>query len=132
MQINIYQEVIIETRPTHLLVKCGRCSGTGTKDRDGRDPRCPVCDGAGNVLVKVRSGSFIKCGFCKGDGTKDRDGRDPVCPVCKGVGGIFKELPAVICSKCNGTGSKDRDGKTPICRECEGSGIKPLNELREY
>ena len=132
MQISVYQEVIVEMQATHLLIQCGRCRATGTRDRDGRDPKCSICDGAGKVLVRVQAGTFIKCGFCKGDGTRDRDGSDPVCPVCRGVGGIFRELPAVICSKCNGTGSRDRDGKTPICRECEGSGVKPLEQLREY
>lgn len=132
MKISVYQEVIIETQSSHLLVRCGRCRGTGSKDRDGRDPKCKVCDGAGSVLLALRSGSFVRCGFCRGDGTQDRDGKDPVCPVCHGVGGLFRELPAVACSKCNGTGSKDRDGRKPICRVCEGGGIVPVSHLREY
>lgn len=132
MNITIYQEVIIETQSSHLLVRCGRCRGSGTRDRDGRDPKCAVCGGAGHVLIRLREGSFIRCGFCKGDGTRDRDGSDPVCPVCQGVGGLFRELPAVPCSKCNGTGSRDRDGREPVCKVCGGSGVMPLNELKEY
>lgn len=132
MQISVYQEVIIETNPSHILVRCARCKGTGTRDRDGRDPKCSVCDGAGKVLVRLKQGVFIKCNFCRGDGTRDRDGRDPVCPVCKGVGGTFKVLPAITCSKCNGTGSRDRDGKLPVCNECGGSGVQSLSELKEY
>jgi len=132
MQITIFQEVIIEVQSSHLLIRCGRCRGTGTRDRDGRDPKCAVCGGAGRVLVHIQPGSFIKCGFCRGDGTRDRDGRDPVCPVCRGVGGVFRELPAITCSKCNGTGSRDRDGRTPICSICGGSGVMPLSGLREY
>jgi DnaJ-class molecular chaperone len=132
MQIAIYEEVIVDFQPTHLVVRCGRCRGTGTRDRDGRDPKCAVCAGAGRVLVQLRHGSFIKCGFCKGDGTRDRDGRDPACPVCRGVGGVFRELPAAACSKCNGTGSRDRDGKEPVCGVCEGAGVIPLASLREY
>lgn len=132
MNIAIYQEVIIETQPTHLLVRCGRCRGTGTRDRDGRDPKCSVCDGVGRVLIRIQPGSFIRCGFCQGDGARDRDGRDPACPVCHGVGGLFRELPAVECSKCNATGSRDRDGREPICQVCGGSGVMSLAELREY
>lgn len=132
MSITIYQEVIISVEPSHLLVRCGRCRGIGTRDRDGHDPQCPVCDGAGQVLVRVRNGSFIRCGFCRGDGTRDRDDRDPVCPVCHGVEGLFHELPAIPCSKCNGTGSRDRDGALPLCRVCGGSGVRPVTGLREY
>jgi len=132
MEVAIYHEVIIETRPSHLLVRCGRCRGTGTRDRDGRDPKCAACAGAGSVLVRVQPGSFVRCGFCRGDGTRDRDGRDPVCPVCKGVGGVFVELPAVTCSKCKGTGSRDRDGKTPLCSTCGGKGVVPISRLKEY
>lgn len=132
MQITIYHKVIIDIQPTHLIVICGRCSGTGSRDRDGQNPKCSVCAGAGKILARVQVGSFIKCGFCKGDGTRDRDGKDPVCPVCKGVGGLFRELPAVICSKCNGTGSRDGDGRTPICIVCGGSGVKPLVDLKQY
>ena len=69
-----------------VTIKCARCRGTGTKDRDGRDPPCPVCDGVGTVFV---SEPFITCGRCGGDGTKDRDGRDPVCPICSGTGVVF-------------------------------------------
>ncbi len=132
MNTSIYQEVIIETQPSHLLVRCGRCRGTGTRDRDGRDPHCSVCNGAGRVLVSLTGGSFIRCGFCRGDGTRDRDGKDPVCPVCRGVGGLCRDLPAVSCSKCNGTGSRDRDGREPICNSCQGSGVVPFSGLREY
>jgi DnaJ-class molecular chaperone len=132
MEITVYQEAIIEVRPTHLLVKCGRCKGTGSRDRDGREPACEVCDGAGTVLVRVREGSFIRCAFCRGDGTRDRDGRDPACPVCDGVGGVFRRLPAIKCAKCDGTGSRDRDGRTPICQVCAGSGVVHIDALREY
>ena len=132
MNITVYQEVIIEVQPSRLLVRCGRCRGTGTRDRDGRDPQCSVCAGAARVLVRARNGSFLRCGFCRGDGTRDRDGRDPDCPVCRGVGGLFRELPAVACSKCNGTGSRDRDGREPICKVCGGNGVMPLGELREF
>jgi DnaJ-class molecular chaperone len=132
MNIKVYKEVILEVQPSHLLVRCGRCQGTGTRDRDGRDPKCSVCGGAGRLLVRVRPGSFIRCGFCRGDGTRDRDGKDPNCPVCLGVGGLFRELPAVVCQKCNGTGSRDRDGREPICKVCRGSGVMPLADLKEY
>lgn len=132
MRIAVYREVIIDVQPSHLVVKCGRCRSTGTRDRDGRDPKCSVCDGAGRVLVRIQSGDLIRCGFCNGDGTRDRDGRDPVCPVCRGVGGLFREMPAVTCSKCNGTGSRDRDGREPICRVCDGSGVVAVGELKEY
>jgi len=132
MHISVYHKVIIESATSFLVVLCGRCKGTGTRDRDGKDPKCSVCNGAGRIRVNVQYGSFIRCGFCKGDGTRDKDGRDPVCPVCKGVGGIFRELPAVICSKCNGTGSRDRDGREPVCKVCGGSGVMPISYLREY
>lgn len=132
MGITAYHEVVIEVRPSHLLVQCGRCQGTGTRDRDGRDPEYAVCSGTGSVLVRTHPGLFVRCGFCKGDGTRDQDGRDPVFPVCQGVGGVFVKLPAVKCSKCNGTGSRDRDGKTPICRVCNGKGVVPVSQLNEY
>ncbi len=130
--ITVYQAVIIEHGPTHILVRCGRCRGTGTRGRDGQDPKCSVCDGAGKVLVGVRSGGFLRCGFCKGDGTRDRDGQDPVCPVCHGIGGLFLDLPAVTCSKCKGTGSRDQDGALPTCKVCGGSGVVPVGQLREH
>jgi len=34
---------------TKILIMCGRCQGTGTKDRDGQNPSCPTCKGAGVV-----------------------------------------------------------------------------------
>lgn len=68
------------------LICCGRCQGTGTRDRDGRDPKCSVCDGAGQVFFPV---PFVTCGRCSGDGTRDQDGRDPICPVCDGAGVVF-------------------------------------------
>lgn len=132
MAITVYHEVIIETQPSHLLVKCGRCRGTGTRDRDGRDPKCAVCEGAGQVLVSIREGDFIRCRFCHGDGTRDRDGRDPPCPVCQGVGGLFQVGPAIDCSRCRGTGSRDRDGRMPLCKVCGGTGVVPLGDLRQY
>lgn len=134
MRVIVYQEVIIEETPDMLIVKCGRCKGTGTKDRDGRDPKCKVCSGSGKVLVRIRpdTNSFIKCGFCRGDGTADRDGRDPNCPVCKGIGGVLTTLPAIICNRCNGTGSADKDGRTPICPVCRGIGVVPMGDLNVY
>jgi hypothetical protein len=134
MEIKIYQEAIIEVNEAYLLVRCGRCQGTGSRDRDGRDPKCSVCDGIGKVMVRIKpnTNSYIRCGFCKGDGTRDKDGRDPVCPVCNGIGGIFANLPAVSCSKCAGTCSRDKDGKTPICNVCSGTGVISVNTLKTY
>lgn len=134
MEITIYREVIIEERPDYIMIRCGRCKATGTRDRDGREPKCSVCGGAGKILLRIPPdrNSLVRCGFCKGDGTRDRDGRDPVCPVCKGVGAVFTELPAVVCSRCNGTGSRDKDGRPPLCKVCGGTGIVPLSELRVH
>lgn len=130
--VSEYVSVILEIRSGYLLVRCGRCAGTGSRDRDKRDPKCPVCDGSGSILVSIKDGYFIKCSFCNGDGTRDRDGRDPICPVCNGVGGLFVELPAVWCSICNGSGSRDRDGRMPLCSTCNGKGVVPLNRLKSY
>lgn len=134
VEITIYEAVIISIEPDAILVKCGRCKGTGTRDRDGRDPICGVCGGNGKVFLRVPAdkSSLIKCGFCKGDGARDRDGRDPVCPVCKGVGAVFARLPAILCNRCNGTGSRDRDGRTPLCSVCDGVGVVPVDSIKTY
>jgi len=71
---------------TKELIACGRCQGTGTRDRDGRDPKCTVCGGVGQIFFPI---PYTVCGRCKGDGTRDQDGRDPVCPVCHGAGVVF-------------------------------------------
>ena len=115
-----------------LLVSCGRCKGTGSRDRDGRDPKCVVCDGAGKVLIKTQSGKFESCNFCGGDGTQDKDGRDPSCPVCGGVGGLSIAKLHIPCAKCAGTGTRDRDGKLPLCETCKGVGVVGVKRLREY
>lgn len=132
MIIREYTEVVFESGPSRIVVRCGRCRGTGTRDRDGRDPACQVCGGAGKVRIRVRGDAFVRCGFCEGDGTRDRDGRDPVCPACKGVGGAFCDLPAVVCSRCKGTGSRDRDRREPVCEVCEGRGVISEQDLVEY
>ncbi len=132
MPIITYREVVISIEPSAWVVRCGRCRGTGSRDRDGRDPKCSVCGGAGRVVLHRRPGELIRCAFCDGDGCRDRDGRDPVCPVCLGVGGVFCELPAVDCAKCNGTGSRDRDRREPICDACRGTGAVPVSGLKAY
>ena len=132
MNITVYQQIIIETQASHLLVRCGRCQGTGSRDRDGSRPECSVCNGVGTILLRIQNGSLIRCGFCQGDGTRDRDGRDPVCPACRGVGGLFRELPAGERGGCDGTGSRDRDGTLPLCPTCDGSGVVPIREVEQY
>jgi len=67
----------------YVMVTCGRCAGTGTRDRDGRDPGCAVCEGKGQVFVRS---PVVICGRCDGDGTRDRDGKDSVCSTCDGTG----------------------------------------------
>ena len=114
-----------------ILVKCGRCKGTGTKDRDGREPSCKVCNGTGHIFLnKDNSKTLLTCGFCKGDGTKDRDGRDPNCPACNGVGSIMIDSNYIKCVRCDGTGSRDRDGKTPVCPVCKGYGYISLSMIK--
>ena len=67
------------------LLKCARCKGTGTRDRDGRDPACEVCNGKGQIFMRLPA---LPCQRCQGDGTRDRDGRDPICPTCDGTGWV--------------------------------------------
>lgn len=71
-----------------VLIKCGRCQGTGTRDRDGKDPACPVCGGNGKLFFPI---PFVTCGRCSGDGTRDGDGRDPECHVCRGAGVVHAD-----------------------------------------
>lgn len=68
---------------TRELIKCARCKGTGTRDRDGQPPECPVCQGSGQLFFPI---PFVRCGRCDGDGTRDRDGQPPNCPTCQGAG----------------------------------------------
>ncbi len=130
--VEVYKDAILNVLPGQLVVRCGRCRGTGSRDRDGREPRCPVCDGAGRVLIAAVPDAFIRCRLCRGDGTRDRDGRDPACPVCNGVGGVVIDSPVVNCAACAGSGFRDRDGRLPICPACGGKGVRPLSSLRKY
>jgi len=114
------------------VIRCGKCQGTGTKDRDGQPPKCSVCDGAGHVVLKGPLETLTKCPFCLGDGTRDRDGRDPVCPACGGVGGFSVDPPIIQCSACGGTGSRDRDGRLPLCDACSGKGVRQVGLLKRY
>jgi hypothetical protein len=126
------KSAMVRATPGQTVVKCAKCQGTGTEDRDGKPPACKVCDGGGYVVVTVGTGQFVECRFCAGDGTQDRDGRNPVCPVCHGVGGYGTEPGAVPCAACQGTGTRDRDGKLPICEKCGGRGVRHLDSLRSY
>lgn len=128
----VNREVVTRTKPGEMIVRCARCGGTGTRDRDGRQPACSVCDGAGHVLVVGSPDTFTKCSFCDGDGTQDRDGREPVCPVCNGIGGFVIVPPTITCAACDGTGTRDRDGKPPICPACGGKGVRHAASLRKY
>lgn len=128
----LYKEVILNELPGQLVIRCARCQGTGSRDRDGRQPQCPVCDGVGHVLVAAVPETFFRCNFCRGDGTRDRDGHEPVCPVCNGIGGFVVDSSPSICAACRGSGSRDRDGRLPICTVCAGKGVRPISGLRKY
>ena len=112
------------------IVACARCKGTGTRDRDGRPPTCPVCSGIGQVrIAKQPNDEIVSCKFCRGDGTRDRDGKDPECPACQGAGSFAMAHPMVTCAACNGTGSRDRDHRPPLCAVCKGRGLLSLNAI---
>ena len=68
---------------TGKFVTCNFCAGTGTRDRDGREPDCPVCDGLGGF---VGQSSAVPCAACGGTGSRDRDGRVPIFEACAGKG----------------------------------------------
>jgi hypothetical protein len=129
-RISSFDSAIVGTDPEYWVVKCARCKGTGTKDRDNRAPACTVCAGSGHVrIARSDESQFTMCRFCRGDGTRDRDGKDPPCPVCEGVGGYAVGLPVVPCAACASTGSRDRDGVLPLCDGCNGKGVKSVHEV---
>jgi len=65
------------------FVQCGFCRGDGTRDRDGKDPVCPVCRGVGGLFRELPA---VVCSKCDGTGSRDRDGRKPTCRICDGSG----------------------------------------------
>lgn len=71
---------------TKVLIMCGRCQGTGTRDRDGQNPKCHICGGTGQIFFPT---PYVTCRRCMGDGTRDRDGKNPSCPTCKGAGVVY-------------------------------------------
>ncbi|MEJ2265369.1 MAG: hypothetical protein P8X95_18140 [Anaerolineales bacterium] len=69
---------------------CAFCAGNGSgRCRDGEIyDKCPVCKGAGTVLVAQAA---KRCAFCSGSGGGTcRDGYVyDACPVCKGSGWAY-------------------------------------------
>ena len=65
---------------------CGPCNGNGwiSDRRDG----CPVCDGAGHVMIDDSNGSYVSCDACRGDGWLEN--RHNFCTECGGVGKLQK------------------------------------------
>ena len=62
---------------------CGPCNGHGwiTDHHD----ECPVCNGAGHVMI---DDDHVSCGPCQGDGWVEN--RHNICSACGGVGKLRK------------------------------------------
>jgi DnaJ-class molecular chaperone len=65
---------------------CGPCNGNGwiTDHRD----ECPVCTGAGHVVIDDSNGDYVSCGVCRGDGWVEN--RHNICSACGGLGKLRK------------------------------------------
>jgi DnaJ-class molecular chaperone len=134
MEIVKYREIIIEQRPDAFLVKCVYCKGLGTVG-DFSKKLCPVCDGAGKVLLRIPPSfdcdvGVLRCAFCKGQGGIG-DFKRRECPVCDGVGALVKCFPRVVCSTCEGSG-KIGDFRVGMCASCGGAGSVWLGALKQY
>lgn len=66
-------------------VPCVHCNGTGSSD--GKDEKCPYCNGNGIIEQTTQRGNTIFT-------------QTTECPHCHGTGKIIKNK----CSKCNGSG----------------------------
>lgn len=74
------------------VVRCAFCEGKGGVPanfvRSSQTP-CPVCGGAGKVLVEFEKENFVECAMCGGEGgippNFRRDAQKP-CPSCGGLG----------------------------------------------
>lgn len=65
---------------------CGPCNGNGwiIDHRDG----CPVCSGAGHVMIDDSSGNYVACDACRGDGWVEN--RHNICSACGGIGKLHE------------------------------------------
>lgn len=71
--------------PASEIIDCALCGGTGSRDWDGKDPKCETCGGSGKVFIRI---PWVTCGMCNGTGSRDSDKRPPACSRCGGVGAI--------------------------------------------
>ena len=123
MSISKYSIVIIEETSDYFLVRCGTCGGDGKYYGT-----CPVCNGAGSVLLRIPSSmkyknfGLLRCGTCGGDGKYYG-----TCSVCNGVGVIVATFPRIICGTCGGDGRH-----YGTCSTCNGSGSVSIEGLNTY
>lgn len=105
------------------IERCSRCGGHGTEP-GAQSPRCPACEGSGQVRRVSRSffGQFVNiatCSQCRGEG---RMITDP-CKDCRGAGRERKrrqlaaKIPAGVDDgsrmRLNGEGDSGADGGGP-------------------
>jgi DnaJ-class molecular chaperone len=94
-------------------VACAYCGGSGADPKYSSASGCPVCRGAGAVLVTP---PVVVCRQCAGSG---REVGDLICLSCRGAGMLAVRYGADTCPRCGGTGA---EGIFP-CNACKGQGI---------
>ena len=80
--------IIEQVSDTEVIVRCARCKGSGRVWPDSSDSKaCWVCNGKGQVLLRVERLPLVKCARCNGSGRVWPDSSDSrECPACFGAG----------------------------------------------